>query len=353
MERKLATIQKIEQIDPIQEADSLEVATVLGWKVVVKKNEFQSGDLCVFIEIDSILPKDNPEFEFMRAHKFRVKTIKLRGQISQGLCFPIPKLLPPDKSYTIGLDVSKDLKITKYEGTEPVELSGDQKGNFPSFIPKTDATRLQTHKKLVEEIRQYPYVVTEKIDGTSATYFIKNGEFGVCSRNVELKESESNLYWKIAEKYKIKETLKNLNQDKNTDFAIQGEIAGTGIQQNRLDLPDKQFFVFDIYQIQGGGYLPYPELLQICNQYGLKTVPHILTVAENQTWTDYYFFLNLSKGNSLLNPNKNKEGIVVRTLKQQYSLILKGRLGFKVISEDYLLQEKDEPKKSKTKILYR
>lgn len=341
MKRKLATIQQIEKIDPIQEANNLEVATILGWKVVVKKNEFKPGDLCIFIEIDSILPMDNSEFEFMRVHKFRVKTIKLRGQISQGLCFPIQKLLPPNKPYSIGLDVSDDLKITKYEGTEPVEFGGDQKGDFPYFIPKTEAIRLQTHKKLVEEIRQYPYVVTEKIDGTSTTYFIKNGEFGVCSRNIELKESESNLYWQIANKYKIKEILEHLSQNKNNDFAIQGEIAGKGIQQNRLELIDKQFFVFDIYKIEGK-YLSYPELKTICDQYNLKTVPHILTVAENQTWADFYFFINLSKGNSLLNPNKNKEGIVVRTLKQQTSLITKERLGFKVINDEYLLKEKDE-----------
>ena len=115
--RKLASIQKITALRPIENADKIEVATVLGWQVVVQKGQFKEGDFCVYIEIDSILP-DKPDFEFMRERKFRVKTIKLRGQVSQGICFPISILLKAtDKDLILreGDDMTELLGVRKYD----------------------------------------------------------------------------------------------------------------------------------------------------------------------------------------------------------------------------------------------
>lgn len=209
--RKLASIQKIEKLQPIESADSIELATVLGWNVVVKKGEFNVGDLVVYCEIDSVLP-DKPEFSFLRDRGMRIKTIKLKGQISQGICFPLSILLDAD--------VTDILEIKKYEPLIPECVSGVMKSTFPSFIPKTDETRVQVLKKTLEQYAGSLCYVAEKIDGSSATYFIKNGEFGVCSRNMELSESE-NSYWKIAEKFDIENKLRSLG----LDIAIQGDLS--------------------------------------------------------------------------------------------------------------------------------
>jgi len=138
--RKLASIQRIKNLEPIAGADAIEKATVLGWQLVVKKGEFAIGDLCVYCEIDSRLP-DRPEFEFLKARGMRIRTVRLRGQISQGICFPL-SILPVYTDVQEDTDVTELLDITKYEPPIPAQLAGVAKGLFPSFIPKTDETRV-------------------------------------------------------------------------------------------------------------------------------------------------------------------------------------------------------------------
>ena len=151
MERKLASVRSISNLSPIEGADKIELATVDGWKVVVAKDVgHKVGDLIIYCEIDSFLPIKE-EFEFLRKSSFkkmgdqegfRLKTIRLRGQISQGLIMPISVLNPPDTNIYVepfeGLDVTEMLGIVKYEPPIPAELAGKVKGLFPSFIPKTD-----------------------------------------------------------------------------------------------------------------------------------------------------------------------------------------------------------------------
>src|ERR1700753_4271510 len=156
MERKLASIQEVLSVEDIPGADNIQVATVKGWKLVVKRDEFKAGDRAIYCEIDSFLPiKD--EFEFLRKSSykkmgdlegFRLKTIKLRGQVSQGLLLPVVALkdkVYPDqyRALQIGDDVTEPLGIFKYEPPIPAELSGVMKGSFPNFIPKTDEERVQ------------------------------------------------------------------------------------------------------------------------------------------------------------------------------------------------------------------
>ncbi len=195
--RKLASIQRIRALEPIAGADAIEKATVLGWQLVVKKGEFETGELCVYVEIDSVLP-ETEQFEFLRSKNFRIKTMKLRGQVSQGICFPL-SLLPEDAPVEEGADVTAWLGITKFEPLIPSSLSGLMKGEFPSFIPKTDETRVQLSEALLIAYAGRPCYITEKLDGTSATYFVKDGVFRVCSRNMELHREERNIYWQIAD----------------------------------------------------------------------------------------------------------------------------------------------------------
>lgn len=176
MERKLATIQKIENLEPIEGADQIEKATIKGWTVVVKKGEFSIGDLVVYCEIDSVMP-DRTEFEFLRPKGFRIKTIKLRNTVSQGICFPIeilkghienPVNMPLDTIINdrwIGQDLTEVLGITKYEKPIPAELQGVAKGGFPSHSIKTDEERLQNLKGDYPTYKLKKWIATEKLDG--------------------------------------------------------------------------------------------------------------------------------------------------------------------------------------------
>ena len=228
--RKLASIQLIRSLEPIEGADVIEKATVLGWQLVVKKGEFRVGDLCVYCEIDSLLP-DRPEFEFLKPRGMRIKTIRLRGQVSQGICLPL-SILPDGIAFEENADCTTILGITKYEPPIPACLSGIVKGKLPSFIPKTDETRVQVLQQLLSKYKGEKCYISEKLDGSSATFYIYNNEFGVCSRNLELLEDAANSFWKVARQMDIENKLRALNGN----YAIQGELVGEGIQGNKLRL---------------------------------------------------------------------------------------------------------------------
>jgi RNA ligase (TIGR02306 family) len=256
MERKLATIRVINDIRPIEGADMIELATVGGWNIVVAKNVgHKVGDHVVYCEIDSFLPIKE-EFEFLRKSSykkmgdqegFRLKTIKLRGQVSQGLILPMSVF--GDFSWTAyeGLDVTNRLGIVKYEPPIPAELSGKVKGGFPSFLHKTDEERVQN---LVKEYGEYKltsahqFYMTEKLDGSSATFYMNEGEFGVCSRNLELLETEGNTFWKVARELDLENKLK----DKG-NICLQGELIGEGIQGNPYKIKGQTVHFFNGFDI--------------------------------------------------------------------------------------------------------
>jgi RNA ligase (TIGR02306 family) len=188
MERKLASIRVISDIQPIEGADKIELAIVDGWKVVVAKEVgHKVGNMVVYCEIDSYLPVRD-EFEFLRKSSykkmsdgtegFRLKTIKLRGQVSQGLILPMSVVEYTNVQFEVGMDVTNLLGIVKYEPPIPAELAGKVKGLFPSFIRKTDEERIQNLSSEYDELKNHTYYVTEKLDGSSATFYIKDGEFG-------------------------------------------------------------------------------------------------------------------------------------------------------------------------------
>jgi RNA ligase (TIGR02306 family) len=334
MQRKLATIQRIEAITPIQGADSIERATVMGWSVIVKKDEFLKDDLCVFFEIDSILPNDAPWASFMEPHGFRVKTIKLRGCLSQGLALPLHILQKENHdSYVIGADVTDTLRVTKHE---IISASADVAGSFPSDVPKTDETRLQSILSVLDELKNQPFYVTIKLDGMSGTFIRRENELQVCSRNNMLKEG-SGIHWAIANRYDLKRNLP-------IGFAIQGEVVGPGIQKNRLKLTEPDVFIYNVYDINEGRYLDYDQFVIFCHKIGLKTVPIDFEVSEDEL-SSFSFtlenFLELAKGLYQGTSNR-REGIVIRPMKEQRSKTLGGdRLSFKVISNEFLLKDEE------------
>ena len=336
MERKLVSIQKINSIDSIEGADNILQAGVMGWTVVVKKGEFQVGDLCVFFEVDSVLPDGEPWAEFMRSKKFRVKTIKLRGVLSQGLALPMEILPSESGSFNEGDEVTDLLRVTKYE--PPVHDGGAKMGaaigGFPARVPKTDEIRVQSALGVLEEIKDLPFYYTQKYDGTSST-FVFDDELMVCSRRFRKREDDTNIYWQMANKYDLGDKLKS-----NPLMAVQGEICGPGIQKNKIMLKELDLFVFNVYDIMNGKYLNFEEFMLFCKTLGLKTVP-IESIVKDPSGFDHSLeaWLERAKG-KYANTKNHREGLVIRPLEETYSKTLKGRLSFKVINNDFLLKEK-------------
>lgn len=339
-ERKLATIEVIKDIQPIEGADAIEVATIRGWKVVVKKDEFKVGDLCVYCEIDSVMPQ-RPEFYFLQTSRFRIKTIKLRGQVSQGICFPIsilPNEVISSTAYEnlVGTDVTEALGVTKYEPAIPAQLAGKVKGNFPSFLKKTDEERIQNMEWILNEYPSEPFYVTEKLDGTSFTAYYNNGEFGICSRNLDLFETEDNTLWKVARALNLEEKMREYGYN----ISLQGELVGEGIQKNKYKLKGQHVFFFNIFDIDKYRYYKYDRFVERIIQFGLKTVPIISPVTGFKLLPTVDEMLVYAEGKSMLNPNQEREGIVIRPF-EEIEHPKYGRISFKVISNKFLLKNED------------
>ena len=344
--RKLASIRTIIDILPIAGADMIELAIVDGWNVVVAKEAgHQIGNKVVYCEIDSFLPVE-PEFEFLRktsfkkmneVEGFRLKTIKLRGQISQGLILSLPDAINVIKRrqfhidselISVGLDVTELLGIQKYEPPIPADLAGKVKGLFPSFLRKTDEERIQNLKTEYEEWRTSgkTFYVTEKLDGSSATFYIKDDVFGVCSRNLELLETEGNTFWKVARELDLETKMRNFGGD----FSLQGELIGNGIQGNPYKITGQSVRFFNVYDIESSEYLSLHQFKFITNTLGLETVPVL-----NEDFTlpkEVDELLSYAENKSVLNPQFDREGVVIRSTDRTVS--------FKCISNKFLLKEK-------------
>lgn len=334
--RQLASIQKILKLEPIEGADSIEKATVLGWSVVVKKGQFQVGDLVVYCEVDSILPA-KPEFAFLQP-KYRIKTIRLRGQISQGICFPATgedSILPSQTDVIEGADVTELLEVKKYEVPTNDSLAGKIRGNFPGFLPKTDEVRIQAYPKTLEKHQNKRFYVAEKLDGSSTSFMIKNDEFHACSRNIDFIEDPGNMIWRIAREMKIEEKMREAGIAEI--IALQGELVGEKIQKNTLKLTGQKIYFFNAYDFSEGEYLNYKEFKELLTKLDLPTVP---IIEEN------YFLpktvdeiVAYSTRKSVINPEGWAEGLVFRPLEESEEKF--GRLSFKVINPEFLLKNED------------
>lgn len=371
--RKLATIQVISNIEPIKDADMIEKATVLGWEVVIaKKDNFKIGDKVIYIEVDSVMP-EKPEYEFLRSRKFRIRTIKLKGQVSQGLILSLANSLAVKTSLEIGQDVTESLGIEKYlspserdefanqERLIKIEknrlkkytmryslfrrffLSRKQKEGFPYWVSKTDEERIQNIPHVLEQFKDQVVYVTEKVDYQSVTFTskilpkfggllgkilpIKKLVFMVCSRNL-LTNDKNSLYWKIAKKYNIEDILKY-----NPNLTIQGEQGDTKVQGNKYGISEPTLWVFNIINHVTGEYFDYKQMTDFCSKWGLQTVPLIGFYLLNELGASVPELVQFSKGKSVINKSVHREGIVVRSIVNG-----KKHLSFKVINPDFLLK---------------
>lgn len=334
MERKLASVRTIKNKEPIEGADRIELVQVDGWKCVSKKDEFEIGDKCIYFEIDSFLPIED-QFEFLRkscyknnsvvGEGFRIKTIRLRGQISQGLVIPITDKY---KDLEEGTDLTEELGVKKYEIPETFGPT-ERKGNFPIEIPKTDENRIQNLKSnrnpwMKKEIE---YIITEKLEGSSMTVFFNNGKFGVCSRNMMVDDEGDGTFAKIAKELNLKEKMEHAE----VNMAIQGELIGPGVQGNYYNLDAHQFRVFNVYHIDTRSYFDWDIVVNnICDSLGLDTVPVIerKKLIIDGIQEDLLEYAD-SKSELI---DKPREGVVFKTHDNSIS--------FKAINNEYLLNGK-------------
>lgn len=367
--RKLASVQAIKELRPIEGKDRIELATVLGWHVIVQKGLYQVGDLCIYCEPDSVMP-EKPEFEFLRPRKFRIKAMKMAGVISEGICFPVDMVHESKRKE--GTDVTDILGVKHVDEVDPppviikeasinksylrllmknpitrpignIILKRNAKARrnaerFPSFISKTDEVRVQTIPHILE--RERTLVCREKLDGRSMTAFVVKKkhwlagilpflppkyEFGVCSRNRRLTKGsvDGPLYIDVAEKYKLEDALKAMCQ--HLDWVvIQGELIGQGVQGNNYQLDDRQFYAFNL--ITPSMTIPCTVAETITRAYDIPWVPMLPPVTLPKTVEE---MLEIATGPSLLNPKVLREGVVCR----QYS----DGVSFKAVSPEYLL----------------
>ncbi len=353
MERKLATIRKVEEIRPIEGADLIELAIVGGWQCVIRKGEFNPGELGVYFEIDSFLPIE-PRFEFLRKSSFKkiqaplqgqreegfkLKTVKLRGQISQGLILPLSSFPELAVDAREGLDVTALLNVEKYEPPVPATLSGQVRGMRPTFIKKTDEERIQNLVEYFDLYKDLSFECTEKMDGSSMTVYRYESsgktDFGVCSRNLNLLEDDVNTMWKEARRLDLEKLLTELNRN----IALQGEIVGESIQKNPLKIKGQHMYLFNIWDIEKRRHLTPDERMEIFHFLEERTpIKHVPVVSprikifkECETVND---LLEFASAKSLVNPGVFREGVIFKSNEVVGAEIL----SFKAISNKYLLK---------------
>jgi RNA ligase (TIGR02306 family) len=307
----------------------------------------------VYCEIDSLLP-ERPEFEFLRASSFkpaqvdeagaevlpagfRIRTVKLRGQVSQGICFP-PSILPPDAPGEEGADVTELLGIRKWE---PPCSSGEvenarMRGPFPAFLTKTDEVRVQLLEALLERRRGETLHVTEKLDGTSFTAFVREEVFGVCSRNHWVDETDlRHLHSRVARSTGLEEKLRAARERLGRDVAIQAELIGPGVQKNKYGLAALALRVFNVLDLDALRLLDRAEALALLDAVGLEPVPQLGTIVLDHTVDQLVAF---AEGVSVLNPKTQREGIVLRPAVEEPDADVGGRFSFKVVNPKFLLK---------------
>jgi RNA ligase (TIGR02306 family) len=392
--RKLASIQRITNIQPIPGADNIVRADVLGWSVVVGKDEFKVGDLAVYFEIDSWLDSSNPAFDtpifqprfvnWGTKRGMRLKSIKLRKQLSQGLLMPVTAFGDTLFARALGEgdDVTELLGIEKWEPAEETQSNGPNKSAgskpFPSFIQKTDQERVQNYMHVIPEHLDETFEVTIKLDGSSMTVYHVDatsphfahvakdeearklrkmsgwGRFwykigralgftsapnyftGVCSRNIQLGIDEDNHFSKFAREHQMFEALENYARN----IAVQGELLAPSIQGNYEQVKGFEYHVFDVFDIDDQRYLLPEEAREVVDALGWNYVPvlhdtfslcSLLSGNPEETPRDLVdAILDLAEGPGK-NPGVKREGIVFKSNKTPFS--------FKAISNSYLLKK--------------
>ena len=346
--RKLASIQRIYKIEPIEGADRIELASVLGWQCVVNKGQFHPMDLAVYFEIDSFLPI-RPEFEFMRASSyrktdimgegFRLKTMRFRGQVSQGLLLPIDQFPEIPSGMDLGMDVTDILGVRKWEIEEKVTTGGTVIGTLPIDVPHTDETRVQAEPDLIGDFAGLEYYITTKMDGSSHSVSLDEDGFHVTGHNYEYKDDGKSAFYELVKRDNIEEKLRKYYEDNGLKtITVQGELCAPGIQQNRLRLTKPEWYVFTI-RIDGKR-VGLKKMQDVCGTMGLQMVPVEEVGADLPSKYPTVEAL-LERADGEYPKGGKKEGIVIRPTEPIYCERICGPLSMKVVSNKYLLKTEE------------
>jgi RNA ligase (TIGR02306 family) len=350
--KNLATVESVSEIRPHPNADKLELAGLegMGWQVVVKKGEYKVGDIVVFVKIDSLVPRI-PETEFLfkdeKEQYARIKMMKLRGEVSQGLILPLSvipdgKYVPSIDAESHTIDVTGILGVKKYSKTVPINMAGQVNGQFPTyFLPKSDEVNLLSEPKILDEFYELETIVaTIKYDGSSCTFgmlpSLDGGgmDFVVCSRNLMLKRSDENIFWKTATSFGVEEKIRGLGYP----ILFQGELVGPGIQKNPLKLDTHNILVFNAVGVGRKQYGPI-ELFDICSDLGLDcVVQQCKYLTFEKKFASFSFFESMAKKFFYSFDDKTKvpaEGMVVRPIVPRESRVIGRPLSFKVLNPNY------------------
>lgn len=348
MSRKLASIQRVYRIEPIDGADRIELAHVLGWQCVVPKGQLHDMDLGVYFEIDSFLPI-RPEFEFLRVSSykqtdimgegFKLRTQKFRGHISQGLLMPISVFSEIPADVKVGQDVTELLGVRKWEVEERATTGGTVVGTLPYDTPHTDETRIQAQPDLLDAFRGLPYYISTKMDGSSHSISIDENGLHVTGHNYEYKDDGKSDFYRLVNERRYREIMDDfVSRNGIRTLTIQGEFCAPGIQNNRLRLKKPEWYVFTIRE--DGERVGLNRMQEVCSVLGLTTVP-IEEIGEDlpAKYGTVDALLERADGNY---PNGGKkEGIVIRTVEPVYNETIGGPLSIKVVSNKYLLKNEE------------
>ena len=343
--RKLASIQRIWKIEPIEGADRIELAHILGWQCVVNKGQFREMDLAVYFEVDSFLPIA-PEFEFLRASSyrktdimgegFRLRTMKFRGQISQGLLLPVSAFPAIPADAELGTDVTEILGVKKWEIEERITTGGTMIGTLPYDIPHTDETRVQAEPDLLQAFAGLEYYISTKMDGSSHSVGIDENGFHVTGHNYESKDDGNSPFYELVKSMDLQAKMEAFATANNlSTFTIQGELCAPGIQKNRLKLTKPAWYAFTIRE--NGKRVGLTRMLEVCEKLQLESVP----IEEIGTdlpvkYPTVEALLERADGN--YPKGGKKEGIVIRPTEPVYCELVSGALSMKVVSNKYLLK---------------
>ncbi len=348
MGRKLASIQRIWKIEPIEGADRIELAHVLGWQCVVNKGQFKPMDLAVYFEIDSFLPVRS-EFEFMRASSykktdimgegFRLKTMRFRGQISQGLLLPISYFLEIPSGTELGTEVTDIIGVRKWEIEEKVTTGGTVIGTLPFDVPHTDETRVQAEPDLIGDFAGLEYYISTKMDGSSHSVSLDEEGFHVTGHNYEYKDDGKSSFYELVKREEIEAKIRRYSDENGIHLiTIQGEFCAPGIQQNRLRLSHSEWYVFTI-RIEGKR-IGLKKMKEICEELNLNMVP-IEEVGVDLPSKYPTVEALLERADGEYPKGGKKEGIVIRPTEPVFCERISAALSMKVVNNKYLLKNED------------
>ncbi len=343
--RKLASIQRITHIEPIEGADKIELAHVLGWQCVVNKGQFKENDLAVYFEVDSFLPI-KPEFEFLRSSSykktdlmgegFRLRTMKFRGQISQGLLLPVSQFQPLLGDTEEGMDVTDKLEVKLWEIEERATTGGTVIGNLPMDIPHTDETRVQAEPALIQAFANMEYYISTKMDGSSHSIGIDENGFHVTGHNYEYKDDGTSAFYEFVKNRGLKEKMEQFMKDNNISlFTIQGEFCAPGIQNNRLRLKKPAWYVFTVRE--DGKRVSMQRMMDVCQSLCVEHVP-IEEIGFDLPAKYPTVDALLARADGEYPNGGRKEGIVIRPTEPVFCPLISASLSMKVVSNKYLLK---------------